>query len=79
MNWLDYLEEEVKDGLKLCKFRQKRGYNLFWTGKNKHDENGMYEVRQGVSGFGGDVKQFRIFRDAYDWLWNGTSQKRRIK
>ncbi len=75
MNWLDFLEESVMNGLSLQYTRQKRGYQLFWTGKNSHTDEGVFEVRQGATGFGGDKKHFTYFADAYDWLLNGTPIK----
>ena len=74
MEWIDLLEEEVRKGLTLSLYRQKRGYNLFWTGKGMHAD-GMFEVRQGMTGYGGDIRQFEFFEEAYDWLWNGIPIK----
>lgn len=71
INWKDYLEEQVKEGLSLHWTRQKRGYNLFWTGANRHAD-GMFEVRQGMSALNGDKRQFRVFNEAYEWLIDGT-------
>jgi len=61
------LEQAVKAGVSLTYWRQKRGYHLHYRNKK-----GKFEVIQGMSGHGGDKKEFKKFSKAYDWLLNGT-------
>lgn len=68
VTWLDYLEEQVRQGLSLNYFRQKRGYSLL-------EKGGLFMVRQGSSKV--DNKTFSVFSEAYDWLLNGEPIKQK--
>lgn len=71
-NWLDHLEEQVKKGLILHYYRQKRGYYLSWIPSKDRDSDGEFQVIQGASGLYGDKKMFKHFGPAWDWLFDGT-------
>jgi hypothetical protein len=70
VDWMDYLEEEVRHGLILRFWRQKRGYKLYW---NKKQEK--FEVNHAMPG--PDQSFFTSFREAYNWLIYGTPIKRK--
>ena len=61
------MENEVKNGINLSYFRNKRGYTLRYV-------NGKFEVRQGATNKI-DIKTFDSFDLAFDWLKNGTPIK----